>query len=98
MEYKECTKCRAEKTVTEFYLDSRTRKPRSRCKACVLEASKEYYDATPEYQHTRSAQWRADNPEYGKAWRDEHQELIREYDNNRYLTGGKRYKDKTRTR
>ena len=55
MEEKKCTKCKKAKPVSEFYLDSKTEKPRPNCKSCMKirtksAASKKYKKTSKGYE------------------------------------------------
>lgn len=60
---KTCTKCSETKAFSEFYLVSKTKKPRAVCKKCHNAAGIARAKADPEKHNARSKAWRQANPE-----------------------------------
>jgi len=67
-----CSKCGDEKDISEFYLDSKSKKPRAQCKDCVRADNRARAKAHPKKAVTRSQAWRKANPgrasEISRAW------------------------------
>jgi len=74
---KTCTKCGETKPLAEF---SRQRRAKDglqfQCKACRAVYNKAYREANAEETAARMRAWCQANPDYHKAWRDEHADEI----------------------
>lgn len=60
---KKCSKCGIEKPLSDFYA-----KPRTRCKTCVLEESRERYERTKDRVLARCAEYRSTKSESIKSY------------------------------
>lgn len=82
MQTKICNGCKEEKTITSYYVDSRTGTPAATCKACVCIKQKAYRDSDPEKQRLKGESWRKKNPEkyleIHKSWREKNKERLNE--------------------
>lgn len=61
-----CNGCNIEKPLSDFSFRLSGKgagKPRSRCKACEIKASREHYWRNPEYHRAYSRQWAKEHPE-----------------------------------
>jgi len=66
--YKICSKCKIEKTPSEFYFDKTRKKIRFRCKECDKQSAKEWRANNKERVHIMDAAWRKKNAEYRKKY------------------------------
>jgi len=79
-----CSKCKAEKPLTEFHKDSRSSDlVYSQCKHCISIRNAVRYAADAEKNRARSAEYKRLNPDASKKsaakWRSENQERIAVY-------------------
>jgi 5-methylcytosine-specific restriction endonuclease McrA len=63
---KQCTKCKIEKPISEFYVDKRDGAT-SGCKSCIKIRAKKYRDANPEKVAKVTAEWVVNNQDRKKA-------------------------------
>ena len=77
-----CTKCNIEKDLSEFYIISRTKKPRAACKKCCNAGSRARAKAEPEKHNARLQAWREANPgratKIVRAWQKRNPERYKE--------------------
>lgn len=59
---KQCSKCKAEKPLSEFYRVANSDRLRSACKACINGANLARQAANPEKYNARTKAWREKNP------------------------------------
>lgn len=72
---KKCSTCQIEKTLTEFYKDSKAKTGHSsRCKDCSREYHRQWSAKNPGYSTETSRQYRANNPEAYRQTRDRWEE------------------------
>lgn len=100
METKQCTICKEEKPLTEFYTQKRRSAPKYKpsCKVCQSAAFKKRYYADPKKALEKNRNWRVNNLEKSleidRKCRWKNIEKTRERDRERY----RKDKDKTRIR
>jgi hypothetical protein len=74
---KACSKCKLEKSLSEFPLNSRNKKLHdSWCRKCRNSAQKERAKCNPSKQQEINAKW---SKKYGKQYRDKNLEAFKEY-------------------
>ena len=64
---KVCCVCQVEKAIAEFA--KQYNRPAFRCKQCLSEYNKKYYQKNQKRLQERTAKYRETNPEYMKKWR-----------------------------
>ncbi len=84
MKYKNCRKCKEDKSVAEFSKSARNKDGlRSYCKACDSKVSKRWYSNNKQSNKERSQRWLAENKEvfreYQKSWEEENKKSRRNY-------------------
>lgn len=76
-ENKVCTKCAVSKSVSDFYLNSKSGYLRGKCKECLKQEDKAYRTANPKKKAAQVKKWREANPEKAKAITKRHFEKNR---------------------
>jgi len=72
-----CNVCKVEKEITEF--SKHKNKPSYRCKQCLSEYNKRYYQKNQERLKERTAKYRETNPEYMQKWELKNQKYRKKY-------------------
>lgn len=87
IEVKRCSRCHAEKPLSEFYGNTATR-IHSRCKDCDKAIKKEHYDADPEKYRKEARDYAASHPEERRErfrqWDSAHREYRNRYQSMRW--------------
>jgi hypothetical protein len=107
-EKKVCTKCEIEKPLDEFCnhkgkSDGKT----SRCKSCIKEDKKNYYDENRDKVKIRNKKWREKNPDIikktSKKWREKNPDKVKEFyktyreeNSDKIINYKKRYREENR--
>ena len=80
-----CSRCKIEKSVSEFYKDKSIKDGlNNKCKMCASEKNKRWRKANPEKKRELNKKWNEANPEKvresRKKWKEANPEKIREHD------------------
>lgn len=85
MDKKTCSKCKIEKELSDFSLDSRNKSGKkyiSKCKKCVAENSKKYWNNNKEVLAIRQKEYRKRNADflsqYAKEYRERNKDSLKE--------------------
>jgi hypothetical protein len=69
-----CTICKKEKNIKDF--SKHKNKPTYRCKQCLSEYNKNYYQKNQEKLKERTVQFRENHPDYMIAWRKNNKDKV----------------------
>ncbi len=80
---KVCTKCKIEKDESDYYICSKSKKPRSACKLCYNAQARKHYEENTDYYKTRNQvhylEHKEEYRERGKEWAKNNKDKIHEY-------------------
>lgn len=71
---KVCSVCQVEKTIDDF--EKRNNKPTYRCKTCLSQYHKKYYAKNIDKLKNKASDFRHNNPQYMKNWRQNNIEKV----------------------
>ena len=69
MNKKQCTSCKIEKPVSDFYYRTGTKQYHSQCKDCERVLAKKWYKSNPQYAKEKAKKWRTENIDRVKEYR-----------------------------